>query len=93
MEEDAGKSVHDADPDFTSVDYNRAGTPLIEIVTEPDLHSAEETAAYLTELRKLVRYLGVCDGNMEEGSFRCDVNISVRLRGETESGQRWKSKT
>lgn len=86
MEEDAGKSVHDVDPDYTSVDYNRAGTPLIEIVSEPDLHSAEETAAYLTELRKLVRYLGVCDGNMEEGSFRCDVNISVRLRGESRLG-------
>ena len=88
MEEDAGKSIHDVDNDNTCIDYNRAGTPLIEIVTEPDLHSAEETAAYLTELRKLVRYLGVCDGNMEEGSFRCDVNISVRLRGEEKLGTR-----
>ncbi len=78
MEEDAGKSIHDVDDDNTCIDLNRAGTPLIEIVSEPDLHSAEETAAYLTELRKLVRYLGVCDGNMEEGSFRCDVNISVK---------------
>lgn len=86
MEEDAGKSIHDVDEFNTSIDYNRAGTPLIEIVTEPDLHSAEETAAYLTELRKMVRYLGVCDGNMEEGSFRCDVNISVRLRGDSKLG-------
>ncbi|MET0635928.1 MAG: Asp-tRNA(Asn)/Glu-tRNA(Gln) amidotransferase subunit GatB [Chitinophagaceae bacterium] len=86
MEEDAGKSLHDIDEENTCIDYNRAGTPLIEIVSEPDLHSAEETAAYLTELRKLVRYLGVCDGNMEEGSFRCDVNISVRPRGSTKLG-------
>ncbi|RYY60445.1 MAG: Asp-tRNA(Asn)/Glu-tRNA(Gln) amidotransferase subunit GatB [Chitinophagaceae bacterium] len=86
MEEDAGKSLHDVDDANTCIDYNRAGTPLIEIVSEPDLHSAEETAAYLTELRKLVRYLGVCDGNMEEGSFRCDVNISVRLRGTEKLG-------
>jgi aspartyl-tRNA(Asn)/glutamyl-tRNA(Gln) amidotransferase subunit B len=86
MEEDAGKSIHDADPDNTCIDLNRAGTPLIEIVSEPDLRSADETHAYLIELRKLVRYLGICDGNMEEGSMRCDVNISVRLRGETTLG-------
>ncbi|RYG44844.1 MAG: Asp-tRNA(Asn)/Glu-tRNA(Gln) amidotransferase GatCAB subunit B, partial [Chitinophagaceae bacterium] len=70
LEEDAGKSLHDVDDQNTCIDYNRAGTPLIEIVSEPDLRSAEETVAYLTELRKLVRYLDVCDGNMEEGSLR-----------------------
>lgn len=86
MEEDAGKSVHDADDNNTCIDYNRAGTPLVEIVSEPDLRSADETYAYLTELRKLVRYLEICDGNMEEGSFRCDVNISVRKKGETKYG-------
>lgn len=86
MEEDAGKSIHDADEHSTCVDYNRAGTPLIEIVTEPDLRSAEEAYACLTEIRKLVRYLDVCDGNMEEGSLRCDANISVRLKGEQQLG-------
>lgn len=86
LEEDAGKSLHDSDADFTSIDLNRAGTPLIEIVTEPDINSADETYAYLTEIRKLVRYLGVCDGNMEEGSLRCDVNISVRKKGDTKLG-------
>jgi aspartyl-tRNA(Asn)/glutamyl-tRNA(Gln) amidotransferase subunit B len=82
MEEDAGKSLHDADEANTSIDYNRAGTPLIEIVTEPDMRSAEEAFAFLTEIRKLVRYLEVCDGNMEEGSLRCDANISVRQKGD-----------
>jgi aspartyl-tRNA(Asn)/glutamyl-tRNA(Gln) amidotransferase subunit B len=86
MEEDAGKSIHDIDENNTCVDYNRAGTPLIEIVTEPDLSSADEAFAYVTEVRKLVRYLGICDGNMEEGSLRCDANISVRLKGETKLG-------
>ncbi|MDQ3276928.1 MAG: Asp-tRNA(Asn)/Glu-tRNA(Gln) amidotransferase subunit GatB [Bacteroidota bacterium] len=86
MEEDAGKSVHDGTTAFTQLDFNRAGTPLLEIVTEPDLRSAEEAAAYVTTLRKLVRHLGVCDGNMEEGSLRCDVNISVRPKGETALG-------
>jgi aspartyl-tRNA(Asn)/glutamyl-tRNA(Gln) amidotransferase subunit B len=86
LEEDAGKSVHDADPDYTCIDYNRAGTPLIEIVTEPDLRSADEAFSYLTEIRKLVRYLEICDGNMEEGSLRCDANISVRKKGETMLG-------
>src|SRR5688572_26346872 len=86
MEEDAGKSIHDADDANTCIDLNRAGTPLIEIVSEPDLSSADETYAYLTELRKLLRYLDVCDGNMEEGSMRCDVNISVRRKGETKLG-------
>lgn len=86
LEEDAGKSLHDVDELNTCIDYNRAGTPLIEIVSEPDLRSAEETVAYLTELRKLVRYLDVCDGNMEEGSLRCDVNISVRKKGDQRLG-------
>ncbi len=86
LEEDAGKSIHDIEEDFTCVDYNRAGTPLIEIVTEPDLHSAEEAYQYVTEVRRLVRWLGICDGNMEEGSLRCDANVSVRLKGETKLG-------
>jgi aspartyl-tRNA(Asn)/glutamyl-tRNA(Gln) amidotransferase subunit B len=86
IEEDAGKSVHDGENDFTQLDFNRAGMPLVEIVTEPDLRSAEEAAAYVTALRKLVRHLRVCDGNMEEGSFRCDVNISVRKKGDRKLG-------
>ena len=86
LEEDAGKSLHDLDDDNTSIDYNRAGTPLIEIVTEPDLESADEAFAYISEIRKLVRYLEICDGNMEEGSLRCDANISVRKKGETKLG-------
>ena len=86
MEEDAGKSIHDLDDHNTCIDYNRAGVALVEIVTEPDLHSAEEAAAYITELRKLVRYLDVCDGNMEEGSLRCDANVSIRLKGQKALG-------
>src|SRR5579872_7487989 len=86
LEEDAGKSIHDIDPENTLVDLNRAGVPLIEIVTEPDIRSGEEAYAYLTELRKMLRYLGICDGNMEEGSMRCDANVSVRLRGAKELG-------
>lgn len=86
LEEDAGKSLHDVDNDFTSLDYNRAGVPLVEIVSEPDMYSGDEAYAYLTELRKLVRYLGICDGNMEEGSMRCDANVSIRLKGETTLG-------
>ncbi|MDP3393383.1 Asp-tRNA(Asn)/Glu-tRNA(Gln) amidotransferase subunit GatB [Sediminibacterium sp.] len=86
LEEDAGKSIHDLDPDNTCIDLNRAGTPLIEIVTEPDLFSAEEAWQYVTEIRKLVRWIGICDGNMEEGSLRCDANISVRLRGAEQLG-------
>ncbi|GAB3007644.1 Asp-tRNA(Asn)/Glu-tRNA(Gln) amidotransferase subunit GatB [Niabella terrae] len=86
MEEDAGKSLHDVNAANTAIDYNRAGTPLIEIVTEPDLRSSEEAFAYVSELRKLLRYLEVCDGNMEEGSMRCDANISVRLKGSTVLG-------
>lgn len=86
LEEDAGKSVHDLYEDFSAIDYNRAGVPLVEIVTEPDMHNGEEAAAYFTELRNMVRYLGVCDGNMEEGSLRCDANISIRLIGSKELG-------
>lgn len=88
LEEDAGKSLHDQDAQFTCIDLNRAGVPLVEIVTEPDLSSAEEAYSFLTELRKLLRWLGVCDGNMEEGSMRCDANISIRLRGEAALGTR-----
>lgn len=86
MEEDAGKSIHDVDVYDTLVDLNRAGTPLLEIVTEPDIRSADEAYAYLTEIRQLVRYLEICDGNMEEGSLRCDANISVRKKGASEFG-------
>ena len=88
MEEDAGKSIHDLFDDYTAIDLNRAGTPLLEIVTEPDLSSAQEAFDYITALRKLVRWLDVCDGNMEEGSLRCDANISIRLKGETKLGTR-----
>ncbi|MFN9882426.1 MAG: Asp-tRNA(Asn)/Glu-tRNA(Gln) amidotransferase subunit GatB [Bacteroidota bacterium] len=86
LEEDAGKSLHDQDPYFTLIDLNRAGTPLIEIVTEPDIRSSDEAYVYLTEIRKLVRFLGICDGNMEEGSLRCDANVSVRLKGASAFG-------
>lgn len=86
MEEDAGKSMHDMDVYDTLVDLNRAGTPLLEIVTEPDLRSSAEAYNFVTEVRKLVRYLEICDGNMEEGSMRCDANISVRLKGAKEFG-------
>ncbi len=88
LEEDAGKSIHDIDDENTCIDYNRAGTPLIEIVTEPDIRSSDEAFAFVSEIRKLVRYLEVCDGNMEEGSLRCDANISVRIKGETKLGTR-----
>jgi aspartyl-tRNA(Asn)/glutamyl-tRNA(Gln) amidotransferase subunit B len=88
MEEDAGKSMHDQHHEDSLIDLNRAGVPLIEIVTEPDMRSSEEAGQFLTEIRKLVRYLDVCDGNMEEGSLRCDANISVRLRGAATYGNR-----
>lgn len=88
LEEDAGKSIHDQDECLTLLDYNRAGMPLIEIVSEPDLHTAEEAAAYLTQIRKLVRWIDICDGNMEEGSLRCDANISVRPLGSQTLGTR-----
>ncbi len=86
MEEDAGKSIHDVDIYDTLVDLNRAGVPLLEIVSEPDIRSSQEAYNYLTEVRKLVRYLDICDGNMEEGSLRCDANISVRLKGAEKFG-------
>ena len=88
IEEDAGKSLHDIDAHFTSIDLNRAGVPLLEIVTEPCLHSSDEAFAYITELRRLVRWINICDGNMEEGSMRCDANISIRLHGDTKLGTR-----
>ncbi len=86
LEEDAGKSVHDGSDTDTLLDYNRAGTPLVEMVSEPDLRSAEETGAFVTEIRRLVRYLDISDGNMEEGSLRCDVNVSLRKKGDTKLG-------
>jgi len=81
LEQDAGKSLHDQHPSQTYVDLNRSGVALMEIVSKPDMHSADEAAAYLTKLRSIVRYLGTCDGNMDEGSMRCDVNVSVRRPG------------
>jgi aspartyl-tRNA(Asn)/glutamyl-tRNA(Gln) amidotransferase subunit B len=86
LEEDAGKSIHDQDPFDTLIDLNRAGVALVEMVSRPDLSTPGEAYNYLTEVRKLVRYLDVCDGNMEEGSLRCDANISVRLKGAKELG-------
>ena len=86
MEEDAGKSIHDLDPFNSLVDLNRAGVPLLEIVSEPEIRSSNEAYQYLSEVRKLVRYLDICDGNMEEGSLRCDANISVRLKGSKKFG-------
>jgi aspartyl-tRNA(Asn)/glutamyl-tRNA(Gln) amidotransferase subunit B len=86
MEEDAGKSIHDLDPFHSLVDLNRAGVPLVEIVSEPEIRSSDEAYQYLNEVRKLVRYLEICDGNMEEGSLRCDANISVRLKGVEKFG-------
>jgi aspartyl-tRNA(Asn)/glutamyl-tRNA(Gln) amidotransferase subunit B len=88
MEEDAGKSLHDVDENYTSIDLNRAGVPLLEIVSEPDMHSSDEAFAYITELRNMVSWLGICDGNMEEGSMRCDANISIRVQGDTKLGTR-----
>ena len=88
LEEDAGKSIHDISETDTLIDLNRAGTPLIEMVTEPCIHSAEEAFLFVTEVRKLVRWIGICDGNMEEGSLRCDANISIRLKGATTLGTR-----
>ncbi|MGV8879031.1 MAG: Asp-tRNA(Asn)/Glu-tRNA(Gln) amidotransferase subunit GatB [Sphingobacteriaceae bacterium] len=88
MEEDAGKSMHDQHDEDSLIDLNRAGVPLIEIVSEPDIRSGEEAHIFLTEIRKLLRYLDICDGNMEEGSMRCDANISVRLKGENKLGNR-----
>ncbi len=88
IEEDAGKSIHDQNPTATLIDLNRSGTPLVEIVTEPDLRSGEEVDAFMSAMRHLVRWLDVSDGNMEEGSLRCDVNISIRPVGQVEFGTR-----
>lgn len=88
LEEDAGKSLHDQDPRDSLVDLNRAGVPLLEIVTEPDFRSAAEVAAFMEDMRRLVRWLGISDGNMEEGSLRCDINVSVRKTGDPVLGQR-----
>jgi len=88
LEEDAGKSLHEGLPGLTGIDLNRAGTPLIEIVSEPDMRSAREAIAYMKKVHTLVRYLGICDGNMQEGSFRCDANVSVRRRGAEQFGTR-----
>jgi len=88
LEEDAGKSLHEDFHGMTGIDLNRAGTPLLEIVSEPDMRSAQEAVAYLKKLHKLVRYLEICDGNMQEGSFRCDANVSIRPQGQQEFGTR-----
>lgn len=88
LEEDAGKSLHEDFSGMSGIDLNRAGTPLLEIVSEPDLRSASEAVAYLKALHALVRYLGICDGNMQEGSFRCDANVSVRPKGQQKLGTR-----
>ena len=88
LEEDAGKSLHEGLPGVTGIDLNRAGTPLIEIVSEPDMRSAKEAVAYMKKVHTLVRYLEICDGNMQEGSFRCDANVSVRRKGADKYGTR-----
>jgi aspartyl-tRNA(Asn)/glutamyl-tRNA(Gln) amidotransferase subunit B len=88
LEEDAGKSLHEGLPGASGIDLNRAGTPLIEIVSEPDMRSAKEAVAYMKKVHTLVRYLEICDGNMQEGSFRCDANVSVRKKGTEKFGTR-----
>jgi aspartyl-tRNA(Asn)/glutamyl-tRNA(Gln) amidotransferase subunit B len=88
LEEDAGKSLHEAMPGLSGIDLNRAGTPLLEIVSEPDLRSAKEAGAYMRRIHQLVRWIGICDGNMQEGSFRCDANVSVRPAGSDKLGTR-----
>jgi aspartyl-tRNA(Asn)/glutamyl-tRNA(Gln) amidotransferase subunit B len=88
LEEDAGKSIHDQFADQSGIDLNRAGTPLLEIVSEPDMRSAKEAVAYARKIHSLVRYLEICDGNMQEGSFRCDANVSVRHKGDEKLGTR-----
>lgn len=88
LEEDAGKSMHEGFKGTSGIDLNRAGTPLLEIVSEPDMRSAKEAVSYLKTLHTLVQYLGICDGNMQEGSFRCDANVSVRPRGQAKFGTR-----
>ena len=88
LEEDAGKSLHEDFHGMTGIDLNRAGTPLLEIVSEPDLRGAKEAVAYARTLHALVRWIGICDGNMQEGSFRCDANVSVRKAGDSKLGTR-----
>jgi len=88
LEEDAGKSLHEDYAGMTGIDLNRAGTPLLEIVSEPDMRSAKEAVAYMRKIHSLVQYIGICDGNMQEGSFRCDANVSVRPKGQEEFGTR-----
>src|SRR6476469_3122127 len=88
LEEDAGKSLHEGLPGVSGIDLNRAGTPLVEIVSEPDMRSAKEAVAYMKKVHTLVRYLEICDGNMQEGSFRCDANVSVRRKGADKFGTR-----
>src|SRR6185437_13440256 len=88
LEEDAGKSLHEDFAGMSGIALNRAGTPLLEIVSEPDLRSAAEAGTYMRKIHALVRYLEICDGNMQEGSFRCDANVSVRRQGETKLGTR-----
>jgi len=88
LEEDAGKSLHEEFPDQTGIDLNRAGTPLLEIVSEPDMRSAKEAVAYARKIHQIVTYIGICDGNMQEGSFRCDANVSIRPMGEEKLGTR-----
>jgi aspartyl-tRNA(Asn)/glutamyl-tRNA(Gln) amidotransferase subunit B len=88
LEEDAGKSIHDQFPEQSGIDLNRAGTPLLEIVSEPDMRSAKEAVAYARKIHSLVRYLEICDGNMQEGSFRCDANVSIRRKGDDKLGTR-----
>ena len=88
LEEDAGKSLHEDYAGMTGIDLNRAGTPLLEIVSEPDMRSAKEAVAYMKKIHTLVQYIGICDGNMQEGSFRCDANVSVRPKGQEEFGTR-----
>jgi aspartyl-tRNA(Asn)/glutamyl-tRNA(Gln) amidotransferase subunit B len=92
LEEDAGKSIHDQDPYSSLIDLNRAGVALVEVVSEPEISTAEEAAEYVSQVRKLVRYLEICDGNMEEGSLRCDANVSVMLKDATELGERTETK-
>ena len=92
LEEDAGKSLHEEFADFTGIDLNRAGTPLIEIVSEPDMRSAKEAVSYMKKIHSMVRYLGISDGNMQEGSFRCDANVSIRPVGQEELGTRTETK-
>ena len=92
LEEDAGKSLHEDFDGMSGIDLNRAGTPLIEIVSEPEMSSAKEAVAYMRKIHSIVQYLGICDGNMQEGSFRCDANVSVRRKGDAELGTRTETK-